>query len=322
MTADHPQAGSQDVEASVVIPTHNRADLLERTLRSALDQRGVRHEVIVVDDGSADTTPAFLEGLTDPRLRTVRHDVAQGVARARNAGIAAARAPWVAFLDDDDLWAPTKLRRQLDAAARSGAGWVWTGMLSVDTQLNPLLVYRSPPPEGMAQRLLITSDIPAPSTVMVRTDLLRRLDGFDETLASPADWDLWIRLSRISPGAGVDEVLVAYVEHGANMLAGADDPYRARPEFDRIAAKHADLAAQAGVEFGHLWWNRWVASRHRRAGRRILAARTYLQDAVAHRRPDSLVRAVGALVGDRAWQAVRAVHVGRPSAPEWLAPYR
>jgi glycosyltransferase involved in cell wall biosynthesis len=309
-------------QVTVVVPTRDRAGLLGRTLRGALGQEGVDHEVVVVDDGSRDGTADVLAAIGDPRLRVVRHRQAEGVSRARNDGIAAAAAPWVAFLDDDDLWAPTKLRAQLDAAGRSGAGWVWSGMLSVDAALNPLLVYRSPQGAGIARRLMTTCEVPAPSTVMARTDLVRRLGGFDESLASTADWDLWIRLARSEAGVGVDEVLVAYVEHGDNMLAGAADPRLARPEFDRLARKHADAADAAGVEFGHLWWNRWVASRHRRSGRRVLAARTYLADAVEHRRPGSLARAAVTLAGDRVWHVVRAWNIGRPVAPDWLTRYR
>jgi glycosyltransferase involved in cell wall biosynthesis len=108
---------------SVVIPTHNRSDLLALTLRSALSQRDVAFEVIVVDDGSADETSEVVAGLGDPRVRLIRHDVSQGVSAARNRGIAEARAEWIAFLDDDDLWAPDKLSFQLTAASESSRCW-------------------------------------------------------------------------------------------------------------------------------------------------------------------------------------------------------
>ncbi len=308
-------------EVTVVIPTHNRWSLLPRTLRGALDQAGVDHEVVVVVDGSKDGTVEGLAAIDDPRLRVVVHEPAGGVARARNAGIAAARAPWVAFLDDDDLWAPGKLRAQLDAAERAGAGWSWTAMLGVDADLEPVLAYRSPEPDGIARRLLEYSPIPAPSTVMVRTDLLRQVGGFDPGFSAYADWDLYLRVSVLCEGAGVPEVLVGYVEHAQNMLAGATDADRVRPEFERLAAKHGARAAEAGVRFGNQTWTRWVASRERLAGRPVAAARVYLRGAARNGHRGDLVRAVGALGGERIWQRVRARVVAPAVAPDWLRAY-
>jgi glycosyltransferase involved in cell wall biosynthesis len=155
-------------EVTVVIPTLNRWQLLSRgALRSALEQEDVDVEVVVVDDGSTDETPVRLAELDDERVRVVRHEQPGGLAHARNAGIAAARCEWVAFLDDDDLWAPWKLRRQLDAAAREDATFVYSAALYVtggQVELAPALE-----PEGLGQRLLAGEAIPAGgSNVMVK----------------------------------------------------------------------------------------------------------------------------------------------------------
>ena len=119
---------------SVVIPTRNRADVLKaHALPSALAQRDVDVEVVVVDDGSDDDDDRrALEGLTDSRVRVVRHATREGQSRARNTGIEAALGEWIAFLDDDDLWSPDKLREQLDAAAADHAEFVYTGGVMVD----------------------------------------------------------------------------------------------------------------------------------------------------------------------------------------------
>src|SRR2546421_12955356 len=100
-------------EATVIIPTRDRWPLLAVTLCGALAQEGVTLEVIVVDDGSVDQTPRRLAEVIDERVRVIRHPSSRGVAAARNSAIAAARGEWLAFLDDDDLWAPHKLRIQL-----------------------------------------------------------------------------------------------------------------------------------------------------------------------------------------------------------------
>ncbi len=311
-------AGPPEPQVTVVIPTRDRWPMLSRTLGTALAQ-DVSFEVVIVDDGSEDETPERLAELGDPRARSIRHDRSQGVARSRNDGIAAARAPWVAFLDDDDLWAPTKLRRQLAAAQAADAGWCWSASIAVDADLRPLYVTAAASPKDMARRLLRNNWVHGPSGMMVRTDLLRAVGGFDPALSSPADWDLWIRLAAEAPGAAVAEVLWAYVEHGANMLGGEDSAQAARPEFELMVAKHGAAAERLGYRFGSTWWTRWVASRHRFAGRRFRAAATYMQAAISDRSPGDLLRAVGALGGERVWQGVRARVIGPPLAPPWLA---
>lgn len=104
------------MDVSIVIPTRNRAVFLSHALKSALRQRDVTFEVIVVDEASTDQTPTLLAAVDDRRVRVIRHDVVRGLPAARNHGADAARGDWLAFLDDDDLWAPDKLLRQLEAA--------------------------------------------------------------------------------------------------------------------------------------------------------------------------------------------------------------
>src|SRR4051794_3960548 len=101
---------------SVVIPTRDRPAQLTAAVASALEQRGVDVEVVVVDDGSRGTAREVIAGLAGGPVRILRHEAPRGVSAARNAGIAAAAAPWIALLDDDDLWAPSKLAMQLEAA--------------------------------------------------------------------------------------------------------------------------------------------------------------------------------------------------------------
>jgi len=104
---------------SVVIPTRDRWELLPRAVRSVLAQEHAELHVVVVDDGSV--SPAPRDGVfADPRVQVVRRKRSGGVAAARNAGLERARGGWVAFLDDDDIWAPAKLAAQLAAARAVG----------------------------------------------------------------------------------------------------------------------------------------------------------------------------------------------------------
>lgn len=305
----------------MVIPTLDRWPLLSRALRSALSQEGVDLEVVVVDDGSTDGTAERVQALGDDRVSVVRHDSAMGVAAARNDGIDHARGEWVAFLDDDDLWAPSKLRRQLEVAHARQAGWTWTGAIVVDAGLRPIRTVPAAPAEDLRKRLLTHCVIVGPSAVMVRADLLRRAEGFDREFSAMADWDLWIRIAERAPGAPCPSLLTAYVEHDTNMLGGGSDAERYRPELQRLASKHAAAAAAHDVEFGWRWWTHWVASRHRLAGRRGAAARAYLES-LRHGDARGLGYAAGALAGDRVWQTVRSQVFGAPHAPDWLKPYQ
>src|ERR1043165_4136059 len=94
---------------SVVIPTHDRRELLAVTLASVLRQGDGECEGVVVDDGSTDATQQFLAGLRDPRVRWITNPAPRGVTTARNQGIEATTGVWLGFVDDDDVWAPDKL---------------------------------------------------------------------------------------------------------------------------------------------------------------------------------------------------------------------
>src|SRR5512138_2804909 len=119
------------MNVSVIIPTRNRCELLSTTLRSVLRQRDVEFEVFVVDEGSTDDTPAMLLSLDDPRVQVIRHDEPLGVSTARNRGAFEARGDWLAFVDDDDIWAPEKLATQLQAAETAGRDWTYAGAVNI-----------------------------------------------------------------------------------------------------------------------------------------------------------------------------------------------
>lgn len=282
---------------SVVIPTRNRWPLVLRTLSTALGQEDVDLEVIVVDDGSTDGTPSGLAELADPRVRAVHHRTCRGLPRARNTGISEARGEWLAFLDDDDLWAPRKLRAQLDVALKAGAGYAYAAAVHLREPGVALRLHPPPPPEDVARRLLGGNVMPAgASNVIARTDLIRALGGFDEELPHLADWDLWIRLAHAAAGAPCPDVLVGYVDHPGNMFKSAGDAVMT--EYDRIVAKHRAAREASGVKAGEVHFSRAIALMHLRAGRRLRASRAYLRGAVAHRSTGNLIRAGAALLGE------------------------
>lgn len=144
--ANHP------LEATVVIPTRDRWAIFSgAALPAALGQENINLEVVVVDDGSADGTADRLPALDDPRLRVLRHERSLGVARARNAGIEAARGEWIAFLDDDDIWSPRKLQTQIDAGTAAGGAFVYAGVLFLDERKRFLFGHAPPDPESSSE---------------------------------------------------------------------------------------------------------------------------------------------------------------------------
>ncbi|MBD0290359.1 MAG: glycosyltransferase family 2 protein [Thermoleophilia bacterium] len=307
---------SDPLDVTVVIPTRDRWALLSETLEAVLRQQGVSFDVVVVDDGSADETRAKVAGLGDGRVRVVRHERSLGVARARNAGIAAARGEWIAFLDDDDLWSPHKLRRQLDAASPSSV-FAYAAVAVLDESGRVARYAPAPDPRTLRRRLLERPMIPAGgSNVVARTAVVHELGGFDENLAQLADWDLWIRLAGAGTAAACPDVLVGYRKHATNMLL--TDPRDVLQEFAYLVRKHDAPAREHGVRFSDAAMARWVAVGYRRAGRRRRAAALYLSAARDERRPADLARAGAALAGS--W----TMRIGRRSAsppPAWLKPY-
>ena len=270
-------------EATVVIPTKNRWRLLARTLDSALGQDGVALEVIVVDDGSTDETPQRLATFGDERVRVIRHESSRGVAAARNAAIGQAHGEWLAFLDDDDLWSPEKLRVQIAAAREREADWAYSSAVIVDEHLVVKDLIEAPPPERMIERVLPYNPIPAgASNVIARRDVVREVGGYDESFHQLADWDLWIRLAAAGRAAACPEPLIAYVQHSGAMLLA--DRRGVVAEFDQLAEKHGSLAEAHGSSFDRAGLRGWIAWADSRSGRRVRAAGGYLRAAFIYAR--------------------------------------
>jgi glycosyltransferase involved in cell wall biosynthesis len=301
-------------EVTVVIPTRNRWPTLQLTIESALAQEDVDIELVVIDDGSTDETARALAAFADKRVSFARHPAPLGPARARNAGIERATAPWIAFLDDDDRWSARKLRAQLDASGSSD--FVYASAIAVDPQGAVVDRFPAPPAGELLRRLLARSAVPAgASNVLVRTPVVRALGGFDPSFSHLDDWDLWIRLAAAHTASCVPEMLVAHVHHPGNrIVAEAAGP--AIAELDLLASRHAAISGREGVWPDRADYARWVAAGQRRAGRRRAAATSYLRAGLVSREPADAARAAASLVGVRRDRSSRS---GEP-APAWAHP--
>lgn len=190
---------------SVVIPTHNRVQLLARAIQSALAQTDVRVEVIVVDDGSTDATQTTMRALKDARVRYLRQDTSRGGAAARNTGIRAARGEYIAFLDDDDEWEPHKLREQLKLLQRYQV--VLCGYYGEEN--GPGRRYQSHPTVDLNELRHGFLRGGGTSALVGRADIIRET-SFDESLPRCQDWDVCIRLAKRHTIGYVRQPLVKY----------------------------------------------------------------------------------------------------------------
>lgn len=236
---------------TVVIPTRNRLDLLRRTVSSVLAQDGVRMHAVVVDDGSDPATARALDALASPPLQVVHHAQSQGVSTARNAGLALVRTPWVAFCDDDDYWAPDKVRSQLEAlAAAPEARWSCVGAVHVDDEFRPLHWHEPPTTEAAPSLLARTGGIPGGgSGVLASTAVARQVGAFDPAFSILADWDFYYRLNLAAPVAPVNRPLVGYYRHSDSMF---NDPRGLARELAALERKHR--TGVSPMDLDHTSW--------------------------------------------------------------------
>lgn len=270
----------------MVIPTRDRPELLATTLRSVLAQEGVALRVLVVDDGEGPDTRALVERFADARVRVLPNEGPAGVSGARNTGIAAAVGDWVAFCDDDDLWAPGKLAAQLEAVESAHRVWVYGGEVTVDETLRVRSGGPPPPPAAVVAGLREHNAVPAGSSnVVVRRDVLEEAGGFDPRLRTSEDWDLWLRLAGAGSPAWVPRPLVALRTHAA--MASRD--------VDRMLADIEVIAERHGIPVDRSRHERWAAWTCLEDGRRGAAVVHYVR-AVASGDLSSAGRAAVALV--------------------------
>jgi glycosyltransferase involved in cell wall biosynthesis len=197
-------------EVTVVIPTFNRGAVVGRAIGSVLAQTCQDWELIVVDDCSTDGTEQVVKGFSDDRIKYIRHDRNRRGGAARNTGIRCARGKYVAFLDDDDEWLPEKLEKELEFFRHSDpeVGLVYSGMIISDEHGN-VLVSRLEMRSGWVHEALLDHNfIGSCSRVTVKKEILDRVAGFDESFVNCQDYDLWLRVAKVSKVACVPHYLV------------------------------------------------------------------------------------------------------------------
>jgi len=235
---------------SVVLPVHNRAGILARAVQSVLDQPLKDFELIVVDDGSTDDSVAVARSFDDPRIKVIELGQNRGGNAARNAGVRAATAPLIAFLDSDDTYLPEKLggvvaeferRPELELLVDSFVKVQPSGSRVV--RKNPNISGRELFRKALFTRILWKA---TPSITVRRETILRVM--FDETLRRLQDFDFLIRASEVANCGSTDQVLwVKYWDANAisiqdNMIPANVELVRRHPEYLGVSDYRPGLA--------------------------------------------------------------------------------
>lgn len=206
---------------SVIIPTCDRVHLLKRAVESVLNQSFVDFEIIIVDDHSNDSTLDYLDSIRDKRVRFIARSERGGGAVARNTGILAANGEYVAFLDDDDVWHPSKLQRQVELIQlQPEVGLVYAGAVHMYLEGGNRFKKFTPKFRGnIFKKLLERNVIGTTSSIMVRRKALDEIGGFDESFPSCQDWDLYLRLTKNWSVDFVEEPQLNYYLHPVRITS-------------------------------------------------------------------------------------------------------
>ena len=308
---------------SVVIPTFNRRALIAEAIRSVYDQTCRPTELIIVDDGSSDDTTKVLraEGLT-----VLQQDHA-GISAARNRGIATATQPWIAFLDDDDIWEPHKLERQwAGLQACPQAGFIFSDVTFFGTRSERTeslfarrpdyrLLRRETPASHVAcfnRRTLIpmlcgfADNFVMPSTLLIRREVLISVGMFNTDLPGLEMRELFMRLLLVADATSIEEPLVRYREHDDQRIK---DVGRTLQSFAAIV----DAVCRHPENYPHEIAQSLPKERARRhyiAGRYFVSARRFQDAELSLRRSLRLAYSCKTLL----WYCCAAALVSRPGS--------
>ncbi|MBM3933411.1 MAG: glycosyltransferase family 2 protein [SAR202 cluster bacterium] len=281
---------SNGPKVRVIIPTHNRAHLVSRSIDSVLAQTFADFELLVVDDASSDGTEGVVKAIADPRVRYLRHEQNRGASGARNTGLANMRGTYVAFLDDDDEWLPTKLEEQvsqLDSEpADVGMVYCWMDYFDEDGKL---VGETHPTLKGYVfDQLLDRQRLAGCPTLLVRAEVAREMGGFDERLVRGNDGDFIRRVCLRYKVDVLPKVLVkVHVGHGPRLTSStargiAADARGVEIRLEKFKAQYARRPRERGATLRHL------AVLEARLGRRRSAWRNFMRGATLSPEPGRL----------------------------------
>ncbi|HEY9667110.1 MAG TPA: glycosyltransferase [Coleofasciculaceae cyanobacterium] len=196
---------------SVIIPVYNGEKTIKETINSVLNQTFSDLEIIVVNDGSQDSTLTTISSIQDSRVKVFSYANA-GISASRNRGFAHASGEFISFLDADDLWTPDKLEAQLKALQdnpQASVAYSWVDYINESGEFfrvgNHLTLTGD-----VYKKLLVHNLLENGSNPLIRRQALTEVGGFDPAFSSVADWDMWLRLAAHSPFVAVPSPQILY----------------------------------------------------------------------------------------------------------------
>jgi glycosyltransferase involved in cell wall biosynthesis len=223
-------------KVSVIIPAFNSLKYLPSTLESVFQQTFSDYEVIIVDDGSTDGTTDWGLNLEYPNVQFLFQEN-QGSASARNAGLSKANGEYIAFLDADDIWASSKLAKQvnvLDQFPEVGLVYSWVGSINSAGEIRGKV--RRNIAEGNVWEVIALGDIvECGSAPLVRRSGFEEVGVFDVSLSYAQVWDMWMRIASHYPFKVIQEVLIYYRDHPENY---SKNWHRIEPNYQKIIEKN------------------------------------------------------------------------------------
>lgn len=232
---------------SIIIPTYNRARVIEKAIRSALTQTFTDTEVIIADDGSKDDTAEVVAALGEPRVRFVRKENG-GCSSARNFGVGVARGRYVAFLDSDDEWDPRWLETAvalLEADGRVGAVYGSLDRIGADGQRFAILDLSIGGRHTEATVPYVLSECQGllGSNVVARTEVVRDIGGWDESFPTSGDLDFGLRLACHGSVKLVAAPMIRLIETEGSLSKKVNTGNRLRV-LENFSARHPELATE------------------------------------------------------------------------------
>src|SRR5712692_10966910 len=232
-------------KVSVIIPTHNRAELLRLAITSVLNQTFQDFEIVIIDDASKDHTREVIANFNDARIKVIHNQVSKGDAGARNIGVMNSNCEYIAFLDDDDEWLPEKLKIQICLLDSSPAevGGVCTGHFIVKRMNGGVLSTYSPENGDLSKKNFITT-----SSIFLRRECFEMCGLFDESMPTSSDYDMWIRISQKFSFKTIEKPLVNYYIHENSLTFNYEKMTRGR---EILFKKHEDYFKNNPREYSY-----------------------------------------------------------------------
>jgi len=286
---------------TVVIAAYNAGAFIDETLQSVFVQSLKNFELIVVDDGSIDRTPEILNSYSDPRL-IVRRQANSGVSAARNAGLALARAPYVFFLDADDILEPTALAKMVDVLERMPDRVACFGhhikIAEDGSELSNRgdLCWKTFPTSDTLRHLIAKNFIVC-GAICIRTEAALAVRGFNTSLKLGEDWEFWCRLAALGDFAALPNDVILFYRQRFGSANYKLRPSALRPNFHYIDAIYSDPKIRRRFSWIELAYRRrlaeidafWAGARNEYFQGRMIQFLKYMVIGTV-RYPDSMLR--------------------------------